>query len=141
MVFPHSILLHYRGSRLSSLDGGAPSQPCLPRGSESCRSLPFSPQSGLKGFAPCSMFLFFYYSPVLTRGGYSLDYSLSLLMVFPHPILLSQYSVEDFTIARSRHLFVLNEYNVFRHFETGYLAFAKSTDFIWQWPSALHGGQ
>jgi hypothetical protein len=53
---------------------------------------------------------------------FPITYHLSLLMVFPHTIFLSQNSVEDFAIARSRHLFVFNEYNVFRNLEAGYFA-------------------
>jgi hypothetical protein len=47
---------------------------------------PSHPRCGLKGFAPCSMF-----SLLLL---FTIDYSLSLCMVLPHPVLLSQRPVE-----------------------------------------------
>ena len=74
---------------------------------QSYRSLPFSPKNGLKG----SVLIY-------------------LLMIFPHPIFLSEDSVEYFAVACSRHFFVLNEYNVFRDFEAGYLAFTVTANFF-----------
>ena len=51
-------------------------------------------------------------------------------MIFPHPVFLSQHSVEYLTRWRARHLFVLNKDNVLGDFETGDLAFAVIAHFF-----------
>ena len=45
-------------------------------------------------------------------------------MVFPHTVFLPQYPVQYLVGARSRHLFIFNEDNVFGDLESGDLTFA-----------------
>jgi len=53
-----------------------------------------------------------------------------LLMVFPHAVFLSQDPVENLAGRRFRHLFVLDEGNVFRYLEAGNCAFAEIGDHV-----------
>ena len=125
MVFPHSVLFYHRGSRLSSLGRGSPPPPAKPS------EPPLLARERAEGYRP----VFFFYSL------FTIHYSLSLLMVFPHAIFFSQDPVEDLAGARSRHLFIFDEDNVLRDLETGYLAFAVSLISLLAWPSGLRGGR
>jgi hypothetical protein len=60
----------------------------------------------------------------------AIDYSLSLHMIFPHPVLLSQHPVEYLARGRSWHLFVLGKDDVFGDFEAGDFTFAILTHFF-----------